>query len=267
MKIDKITNKEYHARSEVSCSNVKAMLKSMKHGLNSMTSESKQTPAMLQGTVVHSLVLEPETFIDEYAIKESIPKKPTSAQLNAKKITATTASQINAYNSWLQENGDKTIITKEQFDIAKNIDMSIKSHKLANELLSGGSAEESFISEIKGVPVKARADYIKGNHIIDLKTASDASPEGFLKAVLNFRYDIQTAFYLDVIQAERFTFVVCETSAPYAVGVYELEPKWVEYARNVYKNTLADWKGCVEMEHFTGYVNSVLSLEMPRWFQ
>ena len=98
-------------------------------------------------------------------------------------------------------------------------------HPVAAKLLTGGDAERVFqwSDENTGVKCKAKADYVKGDMIVDLKTAQDASPTGFAKACANFGYHWQDAHYSNGSGCARFVFVVVETSYPFGTAVYELD--------------------------------------------
>ena len=84
--------------------------------------------------------------------------------------------------------------------------------------------EVTVVSDVDGVPSRARFDLFDGDAAGDLKTARDASPKGFNTSVGRFGYHIQEQWYRDTLKASTgvelasFKFVVVESSAPYSVG-------------------------------------------------
>lgn len=69
------------------------------------------------------------------------------------------------------------------------------------------------------LPCKGKYDLVTatGAGIIDLKTTSERSVEGFMKHFTEYGYDTQAAFYLDGLQqANRFVFV-CVSKVSYEV--------------------------------------------------
>ncbi len=80
------------------------------------------------------------------------------------------------------------------------------SHPYAKMLLTNGEAEVGLAGTLQTqsgpITVKLKPDYIKaGKHIIvDLKTAADASIDGFTRAAADNDYHIQAAFYSDLLE-------------------------------------------------------------------
>jgi hypothetical protein len=136
--------------------------------------------------------------------------------------------------------------SRQTIEIIEGVANAIKKSP-AHKLIEGGEAELSVISTIeangKEYQAKARLDYLKDGVIVDLKTSSDASPDGFTKAIANYDYALQAAFYLDIcraegIQANQFVFLAVETKPPYMTGIYEIDPIWLEFGRDEYRRAL-----------------------------
>lgn len=129
--------------------------------------------------------------------------------------------------------------------------------------------EVSIVTEVEGVPSRARFDMYDGINAGDLKTARDASPRGFNRSVGSYGYHIQQAFYSDVHYAETgdqlrsFKFVVVEAAAPHLVGVYELDPMWMDIAAGKVFNARETYKRCVETNTWPGY--GAATLTAPTW--
>lgn len=185
----------------------------------------RPTDAMLLGTLVHCVVLEPECFDDRYVIAPKVNKRTTAGKAE--------------WKEFVEANASKTVITMEDRDTAFYIAKCVMAHSVARELLTGGEAERVFewVDEKTGVKCKMKADYIKHavpanpntitletkNMIVDLKTAKDASPGGFAKACANLGYHMQDAHYSAGSECDSFIFVVVETTYPFVVEVYELD--------------------------------------------
>lgn len=68
---------------------------------------------------------------------------------------------------------------------------------------------------------------------VDLKTARDASPNGFTRAIADHSYDVQRAWYLDALrwltgETAEMVFVAVEKEPPYLVAVHQLPTVWAE---------------------------------------
>ena len=108
---------------------------------------------------------------------------------------------------------------------------AVLAHPEARSLLEqdGNDREVSMFAKDPetGVEMRARFD-LYADIAADLKTARDASPKGFARAAAQHGYDVQEGWYRDVRklltgELGRFRFIVVESTAPYLVGVYELD--------------------------------------------
>lgn len=260
-------NSEYHARAEISKSDLDLLAKSpyllklKKDGKY----QSEASPSQILGSAVHKLVLEKDDFINEFAIEPNLDKRTKDGKAE--------------YNEFLAKNSHKIIIKSDEFEKADLIANSVLEMKATANFLKDGKAEQSYFSEIDGVKVKCRPDFYNENLglIIDLKTTSDASPNGFMKSIANFNYHIQTAFYSDILRSlgkkvNKFLFIAVETKEPYLVGFYELDEAAIEKGREKYKELLNLWKWCVENDCYFQYgdfkdgkFNPVKTLNLPAW--
>jgi len=216
----------------------------------------RPTAAMLLGTLVHCAVLEPREFDKRYVA--------------APKINKRTKAGKEEWAAFVEDNADKTVITIEEHDTSLYIARCVMAHPVAYDMLTGGDAERVFQweDENTGVKCKAKADYVKGNVIADLKTAQDASPKGFAKACANFGYHWQDAHYSNGSQCDRFVFIVVETSYPFVVGVYELDDEAKAIGQRSVESAINKY---VEIETFElwdeAYSDNqtVQKLSLPEW--
>lgn len=262
-----MTNAEYHARSEISKSDLDLLAKSpyllklKKDGLY----KSEATPSQILGSAVHKLVLEPNDFINEFAIEPDLDKRTKDGKAE--------------FEKFVSENQGKMILKADIFETAKIISECVLNMQGTANFLKDGKAEQSYFSEFDGIKVKCRPDFYNENLglIVDLKTTSDGSPNGFMKSIANFNYHIQTAFYSDIMQSlgkkvNKFLFIAVETKEPYLVGFYELDLAGIEKGRERYKELLNLWKWCVENNNYFQYgdfkdgkFNPVKTLNLPTW--
>ena len=145
---------------------------------------------------------------------------------------------------------------------------SVRSNSTAALLLANGQAEQSFWWDdiATGMRCKCRPDWFDGETIVDLKTCQDASPAGFAKAVAAFHYQLQAAHYLCGTLAKRFIFVAVEKSAPYAVGVYELDQEALVHGSIARHNALLRLQDCRAINSWPGYTDGgIQTLQLPGW--
>ena len=157
------------------------------------------------------------------------------------------------------------------------MDKAVKSHPFAAGLLDGEAKEVSVLwtDPFSGLPCKARPDILPGKSVVaDIKKTRDASESHFQRAILQFGYHRQAAFYLDGIEKatkERFdifAFIVVESNPPYRTEVYTLSPEFIEHGRNEYQFLINIENRCRAANHWPNYTsNEVTEIGLPRWIK
>lgn len=146
-------------------------------------------------------------------------------------------------------------------------------HKMASTLLSDGKPEVSMyaVDPHTGVLRRGRVDYLTEEVVVDYKTASSAEPGAFAAACARYGYDMQAAWYLDVLEAlgearGGFAFVVQEKDPPYLVEVYTLDELAEERGRRRNRRALDLFRECSETDSWPGYTGQdYTELSLPSW--
>ena len=220
------------------------------------------TPAMKFGSMCHKYCLEPQLFQGSYAL------------LDDKRTKAGKATALA-----LQEKGIETFTTPEM-DTLTGIYAALCGNEFAYKYIisdtmrnTRGLAEQSYWWKHRetGLQCKCRCDYVIDDMVIDLKTTgeSGASPEVFTKTIVNFKYYLQSAHYLQGTGQKRFIFVAVEKVHPFSVGVYELSPHFIERGYELQEQTLSDIKNAQESGIWAGYSDQapegIKTLTPPKW--
>jgi hypothetical protein len=246
---------DYRARPEINCSGLKLINKSPLHYRSGLDQPKEETRAMLIGSAVHTATLEPHLFDQQYAIM------PEGLDRRTKEGKAAFAD--------LEQSG-KIILSHDDYRDVCRIAISVQDHETASLFLKDGHAEVSIFTEIEGIPAKCRLDWLRPGVICDLKTTDDASPSGFARSCANYGYDMQAAWYLDCAEAagisiDAFVFIVVEKSAPYAVGLYELDAASLQVGRTKYQRALSLYRHCTDTGEWPGYSPEIISIQLPAW--
>jgi len=215
------------------------------------------TPTQLFGTLVHSLILEPDTFEARYAI---VPE-----EMNKRK---------KEWEIFQNEHVGKTLVSGEDYKRAKGMQAAVYRNKNAAALLKNGVAEKDIFAHDPetGSLIKIRPDYYIRNAgiILDIKTTIDARTEAFQRDVYKFKYHVQDALYRDVADwagylVEKFIFIAVEKEPPYGVALYELQPTAIEMGRNTYREPLNRYAECVKNDMWECYPEACTLLSLPAW--
>ncbi len=262
--LTELTNAEYHAHEAISKSDLDAARKSGIHLLDKKEGPPRaSTPVFDFGTAFHAAVLPGEDF-SQTAVR--MPKEITSKATKAGKEFA-------------KEHEGKIILNHSDSYALDQMMLSVSQHPAAFGLLNGdlkGKSEQSFFCTDTGdteLQLKCRPDFMldDGSLIIDVKTTTDASPSGFKKSLANFRYFVQAAFYLEVVEKatgrrpEAFIFVAVEKQRPFATGVYVADEECIrigmQQAREDLMN-IAKWKNTGV---YPGYSSQAEMISLPKW--
>ena len=238
--LTQLTNAEYHAHEAISKSKLDAARKSGKHLHDMLFGPPRASTAAFDfGTAFHAAVLPGEDF-SQVAVRI-----------------------LNHSDSYALD----------------QMMLSVKEHPAASGLLNGelkGKSEQSFFCKDTGdtdLELKCRPDFMldDGSLIIDIKTTTDASPNGFKKSLASFRYHVQAAWYLEVVEKatgrrpEAFIFIATEKQRPFSTAVYVADSDCIrigmEQAREDLLN-IAKWKN---IGIYPGYSSQAEMISLPKW--
>jgi hypothetical protein len=220
----------------------------------------EQTPAMRWGTLAHTVILEPDKFDDEVYVLPPCDRRTKEGK--------------ETYAQAMREAAGRTVITLDdakQLEGMKNAFYADKACRNTLHDLEHIEASCYWIDKTQDVQCRARPDAIrKDGVVIDYKTTDNASPSAFLRSVMNFRYHVQAAYYLDGIKAitgndGTFIFIAQEKKPPYLSCVYIVGQDMIEQGRKEYQQDLATYKTCMETGDWSGISSHPLELNLPRW--
>lgn len=251
---------EYFARPEISNSLLGLVRKApaMARAYLDGTYTREETPSMRMGTLVHTLVLEPDQFGGRYAIAPECDRRTKAGK--------------EEFERFALEAAGREIIPREMHEQASAMAAAVRHHKMARALLLAGDSEVSVFADLDGTACKSRIDFIReGGILVDLKTTADAAPDAFARSCANFGYHRQCAMYRDIATAagiphDDFVFVCVETKPPYLVACYQIDAEAEEHGRREYRHAIDIWRRCVESGEYPGIANELItSISLPRW--
>lgn len=231
--------------------------------------------ALTMGSAVDCLIFEPEEFDKQFTVHPDLNLRTNAGKEEWQKLLS----------NWRETKRQPLRETK--YEEALLSAKSIRTNpRMADYLAMDGLSQMIVVWEdpVTGQLCKCKTDrYIReddGGTIIDLKTAVDASPIGFSKAVGNFSYHIQDAFYTDGYLAaglpvSRFLFAVQEKpdgrntfeASPNLLSWYELTSQEVERGRDSYISSLMAINFCQMNDEWEGYTNETQLIERPGYFR
>lgn len=243
--------------------------------LNKNRREREITDVLRFGSAFHDALLLSERWLKSgfyHVTCEGFSRAKTKAM----------AMEIEAANE--AEEAGQSIIGAEDAILINAMVAAVRQNKIANMLLSNGDPEVTLAAPDPklGTWRRVRPDFLphKRRVLMDVKTAADASYEGFSRAIKDRRYDLAAAMQLDVIDQlygpdpeRQFVHLVCEKPTKYRPGDYipvalwTLPPEDVTRGNHLYRRALRTFTDClakgVEAEHWAGYADTPMPCGLP----
>ena len=223
-------------------SNLKQFSRSPAHYLHAITSEREETPAMILGSAVHALVLQPEHLEvhgDDRRSKE---------YRDAKKRLA----------------DDIPVFTEREIRMAMPIASSVLGNRLAMEALSG-VRERRILWEIGPRQCSSTPDAYneERNQIGDLKVCFTSEPSEFIKHAESMFYHAQLSFYRRATNMRDAIcrIVVVEKTAPYLVSLINLGSAKLEQGDMLCRGWFERLITCEASGKFPGYCEDIYEWE------
>lgn len=157
---------------------------------------------------------------------------------------------------------------------------ALREHPGASRLLSpdSGTPEQNLFwdDDETGCPLRARLDWLPTTDchpfiLADYKSCVSAAPAAFAKAVDNYRYYLQAAFYLDAVKSlglsddPYFVFIAQEKTPPYQVATYDLDPDALRLGVQKMRQAIDTYMDCAENDTWPGYSPEITTISLPPW--
>jgi exodeoxyribonuclease VIII len=262
---DDMPAEEYHAHEAVSKSKADTFRQSRKRYYRRFVEGSlaakPPTPQMKAGTVLHALLLEPDTFDCLFCVAPKIYRRTKQGKAD--------------WAAFQRASEGMTIVEDATMSAAARMAEAVEASDMAMSLLSNPEAkfEQSIFwhDGQSALDLKARLDVVHPQCLIDVKTARDASPEGFAKACASFGYHRQHEWYQrgwEAITGEKlpFVFLVVANDEPHEVALYTLDNAAVQLGADQNRTTLSQLKTSIQTDSWASpWEASINELSLPRY--
>jgi hypothetical protein len=224
------------------------------------------TPAMRWGTALHTMILEPERFANEYTIGG--PVNPKTQQPYG--------SETVAFAKWAAEQ-QKPILTREEHRLIVGMADAIAAHPLARTIRDAPRKTELslFWTLDDGTPCKARIDCLQDGVLWDIKTCRCAKRHAFHGAIASYGYHLKAAWYLDgacrcgLLKPDAIVrWLAVENAAPYALAVYRCGPMFLDLGHIAMERALATIGECRKANVWpAAYSQDEIVMEPEKWME
>lgn len=242
----------YHAHPALGSSRLRELLKSPAHF---KANTRRETEALALGSLVHTLVLEPETFPDRYVVVPKIDGRTKEGKAQRAALA----------------DDPRIAVDGEIMAEASACATSIMAHRVYQHIRDAQTEHTVFwTDEETGIECKARFDVL-GPLLVDLKTTRDASPKGFQRAIATYGYHIQAAHYMagaiaNGMEPRGFLFACVETSPPYLPAGYLMGNPTLEQGERERREALLTYAQCLREDRWPGYNDDRIEvIDLPQW--
>jgi exodeoxyribonuclease VIII len=245
--------KEYRAFPAFNQSAAKHILTSPAHYQAYINTPQEETKALRFGTFVHSAVLEPHTLNDLYATAPDCDRRTKEGKA--------------AWAEFATANAGKTILDAEE-SATGHLVASFARHTLKRLGVEFDATEVMYHVDYNGVPLKAAIDGVAGDYLWDIKTTDDASAAGMLKAIRNYRYNLQAYWYRLVYELATgkrplgFRFLFIEKEPPFACAVCEVGPELMSWAIADFEKAVTLYKECTASGVWPSYPEEIQVIDI-----
>ncbi len=262
----KLSEKEYRSADGLNKSTLWHLMKSPLHYKYALENPTEETAALLFGRMVHKLLLESDTFDEEYAILPNVDRRTKEGK--------------EAYAQFIAGLNGQSAISADDFEKASVMVQAVKDNPTASKILQGLTETEDSLfwsDDVEGVACKCRLDGVgkigKRGFILDYKTTQDASLDGFMRSAYKYGYDAQAGHYLNGAKANKldisdYIIIAQEKAEPYAVNVFVADLDFVESGKRRIRDLISKCVECERSGNWYGYGgenNDIYKLGVPMW--
>ena len=252
-----MTEAEYDAIPAVRSSWLKVLhTKTPAHLRVAMDRAEADTDAFRLGRAIHTAVLRPEAFADEWIIVPKVDRRTKAGKEEAARIA--------------EAAGDRGTLDEVEGAMVASIVDSVD-RSCGDLLRLADLREHPVVADIDGIACKARIDAGSNEGLLlDLKTTLCASPHAFARSAAGYGYLLQMAFYRMVMRASGLAagptiIIAVEKSSPYAVAAYALMPDQLDAMEPRVRELLRLYQRCVDDGVWPGYGTEITPLQLRDW--
>jgi hypothetical protein len=251
--------------------------------LASVRVEDDATAATELGIGVHCAILEPALFEQRYVRGLNRPRR---GGVNVAAHAAFDLEQLTA---------GREVLSDREYEKCLRIRDALARQEWRGALLDGpGLVELSLLwtDDDSAVRCKARIDRVTLSYqrsgwpspapvVVDVKTAEDATPEGFRRAISRYSYHVQARLQLEGLAAhdpktwldpgtlevrpEQYVWLVLEKAEPWEAALYSPSTEMLEEGGLRLRHALAVWADCERTGRWPGFSPEPLLLDLPAW--
>jgi hypothetical protein len=214
----------YLGKNALSSSSIKTLLSSPKTYYFTTKYGSAESQALRDGRLFHTMILEPNK-LDDIIFVEAATKASKEYKL-------------------AKETG-KEVYTQTEKKAAERLCDALLRNEAVKEYLTKAEFEVPQIAMIDGVPIRAKADILKGNTIIDLKTTTGI--KDFRYSADKYSYDLQAWLYKEMFGVDNFVFIAIDKGS-LDIAIFECSDEFYAKGKAKFEQGVSNYKHFFQTE-------------------
>ena len=214
----------YLGKNALSSSSIKTLLSSPKTYYFTTKYGSSESQALRDGRLFHTMILEPNK-LDDIIFVEAATKASKEYKL-------------------AKETG-KEVYTQTEKKAAERLCDALLRNEAVKEYLTKAEFEVPQIAMIDGVPIRAKADILKGNTIIDLKTTTGI--KDFRYSADKYSYDLQAWLYKEMFGVDNFVFIAIDKGS-LDIAIFECSDEFYAKGKAKFEQGVSNYKHFFQTE-------------------
>ena len=239
----------------LSYSSLKEFAKSPAHYIAYLNGDKTPSKEMIFGSVLHCLLLNKQDFDSQFAVMPNVDRRTTKGKED--------------YEKFLRTSEGKEIVQESELEDATRLAEKILSQDHFGKIVSDcQSFEQEFRAEINGLPFRGFIDGEAPSYVLEVKTASDASPKTIINNFYDRGYHIQAAVY-NMITNKPVKYLIVETKSPYNIIVADASREYIDLGKKVVSDLIGKFNSCMENNLWDmGYefhLGGNFEISLPYW--
>lgn len=239
----------------LSFSSLKAFAENPAEFIQYCLREKKTTAAMKFGTLLHALVLEPDSIDEAYAVMDD-----TEIYNRLVKEGSKSPRQTIKYKEWKAEFEQSTmgreVVSITDFIAASAIANNVNFNTASSKILKACTERETHVEwtyeshKFRGfIDAKTPKD-AKQRMVMDLKSCQNANPLFFQREIIKNKYYLQGPMYLTAEGDTDIPYLIVAADRKGGVSVHRLDPRLIKYGMEEYKRLLDNFNSCLIKDSF-----------------
>jgi exodeoxyribonuclease VIII len=247
------------------CKSMKRLKRAISEGF------PERSDAMMLGTGIHALLLEPEQFEERFCVVPAFQFDVENVTGKGEPSQSKATSYYKAKEAaFIEANKGKEFLDRNQYDIALTCIEALNSRAHFRELVEHSNKEVTVYGEIEGVPFKGRLDLLSPTTICDLKTTYDVSQ--FNRTFTQLEYAFKLAIYRELVRQNTVgvrdvKVIAQETKDDFDNAMFVVPCDLLDITFNRVLQVTQLYKQSCERDEWLGWDRGELEIqvELPYW--